>query len=66
MNTELHFLVPNLSCGHCVAAVTRAMAALGASVQVDLAAKTVRVQPPAALTEAQVRDALQAAGYPPA
>lgn len=59
------FLLPDLSCGHCVRAVTAALQTLDpqAQVQADPATKQVRVlstQPAAALAEA-----LRAAGYPP-
>ncbi|WP_019534671.1 copper ion binding protein [Paenibacillus ginsengihumi] len=36
--------VEGMSCGHCVSAVEGALKELGASGQVDLAAKTVTVQ----------------------
>ncbi|WP_374436934.1 heavy-metal-associated domain-containing protein [Inhella sp.] len=63
-----HFQLPDLSCGHCVAAVTRALQALHPMVQVqaDPATKAVRVQAPAALSAEQLAAALREAGYPPA
>ncbi|MES2740437.1 MAG: heavy-metal-associated domain-containing protein [Pseudomonadota bacterium] len=56
--------VDNMSCGHCVDAVTRAVQGLdpAAKVRIDLAAKTVSIDshlPPARLSAAIV-----AAGYP--
>lgn len=61
------FQVPDLSCGHCVAAVTRALQALHPLVQVqaDPATKAVQVQAPAALSAEQLATALREAGYPP-
>lgn len=59
---ELH--VENMSCGHCVAAVTRAVRELdpAALVEVDLAAKTVKVESGA--DAAAIGAAIVAAGYP--
>ncbi|GGY01600.1 copper chaperone [Massilia dura] len=55
--------VENMSCGHCVAAVTKAVKALdgNAQVDVDLAGKAVKVQSDAALDA--VRAAIADAGY---
>ena len=59
--TELS--IPDMSCGHCKAAVERALAAAapGARVEVDLARRIVRIEPahdlPALIA------ALRAAGY---
>ncbi len=66
MNTEHTFQVPDLSCGHCVASVTKALAPLGAQVQADPATKQVRVSAPAGVSREQLAQALDAAGYPPA
>ncbi|MBB5203199.1 copper chaperone [Inhella inkyongensis] len=69
MSTVEHqFQVPDLSCGHCVAAVTRALQALHplVEVQADPASKQVRVSAPAGVSAAQLTQALTAAGYPPA
>ena len=60
---ELH--IPNMSCGHCVRAITEAVHASDpqAEVTTDLAQHLVRVQTqlPAAAVAAQ----LTQAGYPP-
>jgi len=58
------FQVPKLSCGHCVATVTRAIQSAdpAARVQADLAAKTLRVESRA--EEAALRQALAGVGYP--
>ena len=58
------FNVPDISCGHCVATVTRAIKALdpAAEVTADLAAKIVTVASTA--TAAAVAKALDEAGYP--
>ena len=56
--------VDNMSCGHCVKAVTRAVQALdpAASVEVDLASKTVKVGSASAL--ADIKAAIEEADYP--
>lgn len=62
----LEYTIPDLSCGHCARAVTEAVRAVDpqAQVEVDLAAKRVRVD--SSLQGAQVQAALTEAGYPPA
>ena len=56
--------VENMSCGHCVGAVTRAVCALdpGARVEIDLATGTVKVESGAQL--AGISAAIAEAGYP--
>lgn len=56
--------VENMSCGHCVNAVTKAVQAVDAqaSVNVDLAQKKVNVQSGAALD--RISAAIVDAGYP--
>ena len=56
--------VENMSCGHCVASVTKAVRALDgtAQVDVDLASKQVKVQSGASLDA--VKAAIAEAGYP--
>lgn len=56
--------VPDMSCGHCKAAVLTALAAVPQSgaVKVDLDSRTVTLSGPAPLTE--VLQALDHAGYP--
>jgi copper chaperone len=56
--------VENMSCGHCVGAVTRAVRALDpqAQVEVDLAASTVKVESGVQL--ASISAAIAEAGYP--
>ncbi|AUL47114.1 heavy metal transport protein [Bordetella trematum] len=59
------FIVNDMTCGHCVKAITNAVQAVlpGASVEVDLARHEVKVEPgePRAAIEAAIRDA----GYDP-
>lgn len=56
--------VEEMSCGHCVNAVTKAVQAIDAQaqVEVDLAQRKVRVQSGAELT--QIAAAIADAGYP--
>ena len=56
--------IPNISCGHCVRAVTEAIQEVdpAAVVNVDVAAKTAKVDSSADV--AQLRDKLAAEGYP--
>ena len=62
----LDFLVNDMSCGHCAAAITRAVQAIddGARVDVDLQRKRVRVEPVSADAQA-VMGAIADAGYTP-
>lgn len=58
--------IPDMSCGHCVKTITNAIAELdaGATVSSDLQSRTVSVQ--SQLSDADIRNALTLAGYPPA
>lgn len=60
----MKFNVPDMTCGHCVATVTKAVKALDAEAEVkaDLGAKTVTVETSA--PAAAVARALDEAGYP--
>ncbi|ALA17472.1 MULTISPECIES: heavy-metal-associated domain-containing protein [unclassified Chelatococcus] len=59
----LTFQVPEMSCGHCVAAIERAVKALDAhaEVAVDLPARKVTVK--TTRDEAEIRRAIDEAGY---
>lgn len=60
------FKLPDMSCGHCRAAVTEAVKEVDAQAEVvvDLGAKTAQVN--SAATREQLVAALTEAGYPPA
>lgn len=60
------FTLPDMSCGHCVAAITEALKAADAQarVEIDRDAKTANVD--SALTRETLAAALTEAGYPPA
>lgn len=59
------FHLPDMTCGHCSAAVTRALKSADpqAQVEVDLASKTVRVQ--SQQPRETLAQALVEADYPP-
>ncbi|CAM3900477.1 heavy-metal-associated domain-containing protein [Roseateles saccharophilus] len=60
------FTLPDMSCGHCVAAITEALktADAQAEIQVDREARTAEVG--SALPREALAAALTEAGYPPA
>nr|WP_133702180.1 heavy-metal-associated domain-containing protein [Roseateles toxinivorans] len=60
------FEVKDMSCGHCVGAITKALQAVdaGAHVQIDLATHRVQVEPVTA-DAAQLGEAIAEAGYTP-
>ena len=60
------FDVKDMSCGHCVASITKAVQAIdaGAQVNVDLARHRVQVEPVQA-DAAALRAAIVAAGFTP-
>jgi copper chaperone len=62
---SIEFDVKDMSCGHCVAAITRAVATLdpAAVVQTDLATHRVSVQ--SALPVQALKQAIEDAGYAP-
>ena len=62
----ISFQVNDMTCGHCVGTITKALESVDAraTVQFDLATHCVHVEPGEA-SAAQLRDAIQAAGYTP-
>lgn len=68
-NLEFHmfaFEVNDMTCGHCVSMITKAVkqADKDADVTVDLATKRVQIESQSA-DEADFKDAIQEAGYTP-
>ena len=57
--------VPDMTCGHCKMTVTRALTGLAgvSRVDVDLASKDVSVTHDARVGLAQIKQAVEAAGY---
>jgi copper ion binding protein len=64
MTTE-QFMVPGVSCQHCVRAVTEEVTTLAGvqKVEVNLANKVVTVEHTGALKPEQIMNAIKAAGY---
>lgn len=64
---ELRVKVPDMSCGHCVGAIERALSGVEGVTAVDasLDTKTVRVQSDRALDISSVLVAIESAGYTP-
>jgi copper chaperone len=62
----ISFAVPDMTCGHCVASITKAVQAAdpGAVVQVSLAEHRVDIQPNQVQAE-PLRLAIEAAGFTP-
>ena len=60
------FEVKDMTCGHCVSAITKAVKATDkdAKVEVDLANQRVEIEPTAP-NAAELRDAIKEAGYTP-
>ena len=60
-----HFTLPDMSCGHCVAAITAALQAADAQarIAIDREARTAQVD--SALPRDVLAAALAEAGYPP-
>ena len=60
------FEVNDMTCGHCVSTITKAVKAADkdAKVQIDLARHRVEIEPSDADAEA-LRDAIEEAGYTP-
>ena len=61
----MEFNVPDMSCGGCASAISRAIANLdpAATVDIDVAAKTMKVR--SALKQVQIASAIEAAGFHP-
>ena len=60
-----HFNLPDMSCGHCVAAITEALKAADgqARIEIDREARTAKVD--SALPREALSAVLTEAGYPP-
>jgi len=60
------FQVNDMTCGHCVSSITKAVKAVdsGATVQIDLATHRVEIEPTKA-DAVELSDAIKEAGYTP-
>ncbi|MDI3341209.1 MAG: heavy-metal-associated domain-containing protein [Sphaerobacter sp.] len=59
------YRVPDVSCEHCVAAITQELTKIPGveTVQVDLGSKLVTVEAADSVTDAQLRAGIEQAGY---
>lgn len=64
-NDTATYRVPDVSCEHCVNAITSELEKVPgvASIAVDLATKTVTVQHDGSVSDAQLRAGIEEAGY---
>lgn len=60
----IELTVPDMSCGHCVAAITRAIKELDADAKVTITLADKRVAVESAEDRAAIEACLQEAGYP--
>lgn len=60
------FILPDMSCGHCVAAITEALKAADAQARVDIDREARTAQVDSALPRQALVAVLTEAGYPPA
>ncbi len=62
----ISFQVNDMTCGHCVSSITKAVRAAdgGATVQIDLATHRVEIEPTKS-DAAELGDAIKEAGYTP-
>jgi copper chaperone len=60
------FTLPDMSCGHCVAAITEALKAADAQAQVDIDRDSKTASVDSTLPRETLAAALSEAGYPPA
>lgn len=63
--TEHVYRVPDVSCEHCVAAITKELSQIAGveDVEVDLESKRVTVRAAATVTDQQLRTGIEDAGY---
>ncbi len=66
-NPTMHqFTLPDMTCGHCVAAITEALHAADSQARVDIDREARTAQVDSALPRDTLAAALAQAGYPPA
>ena len=60
------FEVKDMTCGHCVSTITKAVRSVDkdATVQIELQSRRVQIEPTEATAD-ELRDAIQEAGYTP-
>ena len=65
-SSPYQFHLPDMSCGHCVAAITEAARALDAAAALEFDRESRRVRVQSAKAREEWVEALTDAGYPPA
>jgi copper chaperone len=61
----LTFQVPDMTCGHCASAISRALAAVDKDVRLDIRVQQKLVRIASAAPAAELAQAIQDAGYTP-
>lgn len=64
--SEFDFHLPDMSCGHCVATVTKTVQGLDERATLDFDRESRKVKVQSELSRAELAAALSEAGYPPA
>lgn len=59
------FHLPDMSCGHCVAAITEALKAADPEARLEFQREARKVEVQSKLDDARVAEVLVEAGYPP-
>jgi copper chaperone len=59
------FNVEDMTCGHCVSRVTKAVKAIDSQAQVDISLRDKRVSVRSSATQDDIAQAIQEAGYTP-
>ena len=62
----IELTVPNMACGACGKTITKAIQSIDPEAEVQTDPKTKRVTVESNASESSVREAIAAAGYPPA
>lgn len=60
------FTLPDMSCGHCVGAISKALQTLDAECELNFDLPAHQLQVASHLSREQLAEALTEAGYPPA
>jgi copper chaperone len=58
--------VPNMACGACAEIITKAVQSIDPTAEVQADPQTKQVMVESSVSESSVREAIAAAGYPPA
>ena len=58
------FSIPNMTCGHCASAVTKAVKDVDKAAQVEVSLRDKRVTVKSSSAQDEIAEALKEAGYP--